>query len=202
MSKVETTKRMERGIDRESQLGIYDGLNMTQLAEAFRLDIRTIRRKLRHVEPCGVRNGSHYWGLWKAAPHLVKPTQDIESYIKNMHYSELPKHLSKEFWAGQRARQAYLQAEGDLWPTTEVVSKVGELMKLMSMALKLLGDTVDRQSELSEKQRQVIHAVVDATQTDLVRAIKENFTPKKKKPVEQSVVDPLNEVDDEENDAL
>lgn len=195
MTSVPMTKRMQRSIDRESQLGIYDGLNMTQLAEAFHIDMRTVRRKLRGVDPCGVRNGSHYWGLWKAAPHLVKPTQDIEQYIKNMHYSELPKHLSKEFWAGQRARQAYLQAEGDLWHTNDVVSKVGDLMKLMSMSLKLLADTVDRQSELTEKQRQVIHEVVDATQSDLVRAIKENFTPKK--PAE---VDPLNEDDDEEED--
>ena len=66
--------------------------------------------------------------------------------------------------------------EGDLWPTTDVVKKVGELMKLMSMSMKLLADTVDRQAELTDKQRRIILAIVDSTQEDLVKQVVENFS--------------------------
>lgn len=101
---------------------------------------------------------------------------DVEAYIKKMNHNELPKHLTKEFWAGQRARQDFLLKEGDLWPTTDVVKKVGELMKLMSMSMKLLADTVDRQAELTDKQRRIIIAIVDSTQEDLVKQVVENFS--------------------------
>lgn len=155
---------------------MYEGLNQSQICTAFRLDPRTVRQKLHGVEPCGIRNGSKVWGIWKCAPHLVKPNMDVEAYIKKMHHNELPKHLTKEFWAGQRARQDFLLKEGDLWPTTDVVKKVGELMKLMSMSMKLLADTVDRQAELTDKQRRIIIAIVDSTQEDLVKQVVENFS--------------------------
>lgn len=171
-----STKRNQRSLDDESQAALYEGLNQSQIATAFRIDIRTVQRKLHGVEPCGIRNGSKVWGIWKCAPYLVKPNMDVETYIKRMHHNELPKHLTKEFWAGQRARQDFMLKEGDLWPTTEVVKKVGELMKLMSMSLKLLADTVDRQAELTDKQRRIIMEVADNTAEDLVNSVSEHFS--------------------------
>lgn len=171
-----STKRNQRSLDDDSASAMYEGLNQSQICTAFRLDARTVRQKLHGVEPCGIRNGSKVWGIWKCAPYLVKPNMDVEAYIKKMHHNELPKHLTKEFWAGQRARQDFLLKEGDLWPTTEVVKKVGELMKLMSMSMKLLADTVDRQAELTDKQRRIIIAIVDSTQDDLVKQVVENFS--------------------------
>jgi len=195
-----STKRNQRSLDDESQIALYEGLNQSQLAVAFGMDIRTIQRKIHGLHPSGIRNGSKVWKLADVTPYLVKPRVDIETYIKNMNHNELPKHLTKEFWAGQRARQDYLLKEGDLWPTTQVVEKVSELMKLMSMSLKLLADTVDRQSELTEKQRKVILSIVDSTQTDLVRTVQEHFS--KVEPKQQPKVESEVTFNDDEDDSL
>ena len=191
-----STKRNQRSLDDDSASAMYEGLNQSQICTAFRLDPRTVRQKLHGVEPCGIRNGSKVWGIWKFAPYLVKPNMDVEAYIKKMHHNELPKHLTKEFWAGQRARQDFLLKEGDLWPTTDVVKKVGELMKLMSMSMKLLADTVDRQAELTDKQRRIIVAIVDSTQEDLVKQVVENFSHEPKQAPQLSA--PSHDEEDEE----
>jgi len=170
-----STKRNQKSLDDVSQEMLFQGLNQSQICRAFGMDARTVQAKIHGVQPCGTRHGSKIWQIKDVAPYLVKPAVDVETYIKTMHHNDLPKHLTKEFWAGQRARQEYLLKEGDLWPTHQVVTKVGELMKIQAMALKLLVDTIDRQSELSEKQKRIVREISDATLADLARGVKEHF---------------------------
>lgn len=170
-----STKRNQKSLDDRSQEMLFQGLNQSQLCRAFGMDPRDLQAKIHGVPPAGQRHGSKVWLIKDVAPYLVKPKVDVETYIKTMNHNELPKHLTKEFWAGQRARQEFLLKEGDLWPTHQVVAKVGELMKIQAMALKLLVDTVDRQSELTEKQRKIVREIADGTLANLAREVKEKF---------------------------
>jgi hypothetical protein len=192
-----STKRNQRSLDDTSQIALYEGLNLSQLSVAFRMDSRAITEKL-HSVPCdAVRHGSKVWKISTCAPYLVKPKDDIESYLRKMNHAELPKLLSKEFWNGQRARQEYELKNGDLWPTGKVVEKVGELYKLMAMSLKLLSDTVNRQAELTDKQRKIITGITDSTQRDLQRSIKEHFGKPDPEPVAVAAAPVVVEDDDE-----
>ena len=196
-----STKRNQKSLDDRSQEMLFEGLNLSQLGLAFNMDIRAVQQKLHGVAPSTVRHGSKVWLLADAAPYLVKPKVDVETYIKSMSHSDLPKHLTKEFWAGQRARQEFMLKEGDLWPTPMVVENVGELMKVMAMALKLLGDTVDRQAELTPKQRKIITEIVDATLKDLVRSVEERFGKAKSRiEAEAALVVESRKVAEEEDD--
>lgn len=155
---------------------LYEGLNLSELGRAFKMDHRVLVEKLHNVPPSGTRSGHDTWTIAEAAPHLVKPIYDIEEYIKRMHHHELPKMVTKEFWNGLRARQEYEQREGNLWPTARVVEVMGGIMKLIKMSARLMTDAVDRQAELSDRQRGLIKTMTDGFLEEAHRTILEKFS--------------------------
>jgi len=157
---------------------LYDGANLSQLGSLFRMDHRVLVEKLTKggCKPCGTRNGVDIYAVNEVAPYIVKPAYEIEEYIKRMHHNDLPKHLTKEFWAGLRSRQEYEQREGNLWPTTRVVEVMGGIMKLIKMSARLMSDQVDRQAELSDRQRQIVKSQADGMLEEAYRTILEAFS--------------------------
>src|SRR5690606_38995371 len=101
---------------------------------------------------------------------------DIEEYLKRMHHNDLPKHVTKEFWAGLRSRQEYETRAGNLWPTSRVVEVMGGIMKLIKMSARLMSDQVDRQAELSDRQRQIVKSQADGMLEEAYRTILEAFS--------------------------
>lgn len=177
-----TTKRSPlahaaKSLDAESKAMLYEGLNMTQLSFILEMDRRDIEKKIEgKVGPCGTRNGAGVYKLKDILPWVVKPGYDIEGYLRKMHHSELPKMLTKEFWAGQRAKQEFEIRNGDLWPTKKVIEEVGELFKVVKMSVRLSLDSVERQTELSERQRGIIKQQMDGLLLDLHKRITEKFS--------------------------
>jgi hypothetical protein len=168
-------KRTE-GTDETTRAILYDGANLSQLGELFRMDHRSIVAKIHKCKPCGTRNGVDIYAVHEVAPYLVKPAYDIETYIKKMHHNDLPKMLTKEFWAGQRSRQEFEAKEGNLWPTERVVEVVGGLMKMVKMSVRLMADAVDRQAELSDRQRAIVKAQGDGMLEELYRNVLDAFS--------------------------
>jgi len=164
-------------LDQESSLGIYQGLNITQLARLFHQEYRLIQEKIisANIKPVGRRHNADIYAVHEVAPHIVKPIFDAESYIRKMDPRELPKMLSKEYWAGQRSRQEYELRAGQLWPTEKVVAEVGELMKIVKMSSLLMLDAVERQTELNDRQREIIRSLTHGMLDDLVKRIEERF---------------------------
>lgn len=183
-----------RSLDEESKAMVFEGMNVSQLGKAFGMERRDINEKLHGIEPTGIRNGFPIWSLRVAAPHLVRPAYDIETYLKKMNHADLPKMLTKEFWNGQRARQEYEIKAGDLWSSSEIVKKVSDVYKIMAMSLKLMSDSVERQTELTDKQRRIIMLMVDATSKDLRKKIVEHFGK-----IENSV-EPVPQIEAEDED--
>lgn len=164
--------------DDETLAAIYKGVTQDQLMRLFKMDHRTVKRKLFEsgVKAVGkTSNGSDLYAIHEIAPYLVKPVFDVETYIKQMNHNELPKHLTKEFWAGLRSKQDYEEKAGLLWRTEKVVEKVGELMKLVKMSTLLMNDAVERQTELTDRQRSIIKELSHGMLSDLMTRINENF---------------------------
>jgi hypothetical protein len=179
MASQHTTRRRVSSLDDESREMLYDGLNLSQLSIAFRMDHRVLVEKLHGVPATGERNGTETWRLDVAAPHLVKPVGDIETYLKRMHHNDLPKHLSKEFWAALKTRQEVEERYGDLWPTDRVVSVFGALAKLMKMSVRLMCDGVEQQAELTDTQRRIVKQLGDSMLEQMYASVREQFKPKR-----------------------
>ncbi len=165
-------------VDDETKAIIFEGLNMTQLSKLFHLDYGTVTEKIfkSGVKPVGRRMGGDIYNFIDVAPYLIKPIFDVETYIKRMDHRELPKQLTKEFWAGLRSKQDYEEKAGLLWRTETVVERVGELMKLIKMSTLLMLDGVERQTELSDRQRNIIKGLSEGMLTDLMNRIQTTFT--------------------------
>jgi len=182
---------------------LYDGANLSQLTNLFRVDHRVLVEKLAKggCKPCGTRNGVDIFAVHEVAPYIVRPAYEIEEYIKRMHHNDLPKNVTKEFWAGLRSRQEYEQREGNLWQTSRVVEVMGGVMKLIKMSARLMVDQVDRQAELTDRQRQIVKSQCDGMLEEAYRTIVESFAtqPTNVEVIEQSelMVAAVREDDDE-----
>lgn len=159
---------------------IQEGLTVPKLALLFHMRRETVSRKLMSakINPTGSKwKGGDRYRVHEAATALVKPKDGIEEYIRQMSHNDLPASLTKEFWAGQRTKQQVELAAGNLWETEKVVSEVGELMKTVKMSTLLMMDAVDRQTELSDRQRAIIKSLAHGMLEDLVKRIEEKFKP-------------------------
>lgn len=165
--------------DEETLAMIYEGLNQSQICKLFGLDPRTVREKLFKggVKPCGRRYNAEIYAFKDIAGHLVKPHFDIEEYIRRMEHHELPQKLTKEFWAGQRIKQQVEEEAGNLWSTEKVIQEVGELYKIFKMSTLLINDAVERNTDLSDRQRQVIQSLTAGMLIECQQLIKEHFKP-------------------------
>ena len=171
-------KSKTMSLDEESRAMLYEGCNLSQLGILFRMDHRVLVEKLHGVSPSSKRGNANIYRVDEVAPHLVKPIYDIETYIKRMHHNELPKLLTKEFWAGQRSKQEFLLRDGDLWETAKVIEKVSELLKLIKMQARLAVDGVERQTELTPRQKAIIRGIFDGMLRDLHTSVVDNFSHK------------------------
>lgn len=149
--------------------------SMAQIAQLFRTDAKTLPRRLRRLKPVATRSGVNVYSIRDAAAYLVKPGYSIEQYIRNMHFSDLPVGLQKEFWAGLRSRQEYETRAGDLWPTAQVVENLSEAFKQARITILLFPETVERETGVTDAQRKVLRRLADGLIDDLRTSLVEKF---------------------------
>lgn len=169
-------------LDQTSASILYEGANMSQLCILFKADDRVLKEKMHGINPVGKRTGVPIYAVHEVAARMGKLTvEQVDAAMKRLNHSDLPKLVSKEYWNGLRAKQAYELENGDLWRTTEVVHKVGEMVKTLKMELDLMSDGVEKQVELTSRQREIMLELIDGAKTSMLNALKEKFAPKVKK---------------------
>lgn len=165
------------GLDNDSAVMIYKGCTISQMQQILGIDRRLLTSKIEenNLKPAGTSKGYPIYLLKEVMPYVVKPAYDVETYLSRMNPQDLPKHLSKEFWAGQRSKQEFQLKNGDLWPTVKVVEVAGKFFKLVKNTIRLTVDTVERRVELTKEQREIIVRMMDGMLIELSRAINEDF---------------------------
>jgi len=164
-------------IDPETDALIFQGASMAQICQIFGMDARDVKPKLHgKVEPCGTRRGHPIYNLKDVAPYLVSPPYDIDEFIQKMTIADLPSILRKEFWAGLRSRQLYEKEAAELWPTSKVVDTVSDLFKTLRMSLLLTRERVEREVDLTERQRAIIVNIIDTALEDAYEKTIAKFT--------------------------
>jgi Protein of unknown function (DUF1441) len=145
------------------------GATITDLSQLFGLDRTDIRKRIAGIAPLPGRSGIDMWRVRDVASRLVKfddSMTDLIAKILATHHTDLPKMLSKEFWYGQNQRLKYLQAVGELWDTSAVVELASEVFKVLRLSLMLAQDTVERETGLTPKQREIIENLMHEALND------------------------------------
>lgn len=163
-------------MDRVTRAIIYRGCSLQQLSTLFGLDSRTVAKKLDGVEPWDKRGAFPVWRVRDAAPYLCTPVGDFETYLKTMHHKDLPSQLTKEFWSALRIKQQYEEEKGDLWRTDFVIAKFSQAFQTVRTALLLLSDSVEREVQFSERQRELLKSMVDAALEECRERLVQNFS--------------------------
>lgn len=148
---------------------------MSQIAQLFETDAKTLPQRMKGIIPCGKRNGYKVYKIREAAGRLVKPGFEIEEFIRQMSPQELNPLLLKEFWNGQRARLTYEREMGNLWPTEDVVALFAVLENGIRQTMLLLTDDIDREEGLTDGQRKVFRRITDAAITLFKEKLTEAF---------------------------
>lgn len=149
---------------------------MAQLASMFQTDSKSLPKRLQGLQSAGTnRRGYKVFDIREAASRIVRPSYEIEEYIRQMSPQELPPLLSKEFWNGQNARIKFEEQMGRLWPTDRVVECFGAGLAAMRMAILLLQDGVEREESLSEVQRAAVQRLMDSAINTAREAIEEKM---------------------------
>jgi hypothetical protein len=148
---------------------------MSQIAQLFETDAKTLPRRLKGIRPSTTKSGVNHYKIKEVAARLVKPGYSIEQYIRRMHPNEMPVGLMKEFWAGQGSRQNYEIKNGDLWPTAQVVEALAEAFKDARMTILLFAETVERESGITDPQRLVIRRLADGLIDDMRESLVKKF---------------------------
>lgn len=161
--------------DESTEAMLFQGANITQIAKLFRMERRDVTPKIMDVAPCGQRGGYPIYFIHEVAPHLVRPIYDVETYLKRMHPNDLPKTLTKEFWAGMKGKMDYELARGDLWETDRVLEHCSEAFKMLRMALLLAGDTVEREITFTTEQREKLRVIIDGALNDCADRLLSGF---------------------------
>lgn len=180
-----TRKDIRAALTREDESILFEGANLSQLGILFKVDHRVLKEKMHGIRPVGKRYNAEIYDIAEVATRMGKLTDEqVDAAMKRLNHADLPKMLSKEYWAGQRSKQEFLLKEGDLWPTGKVVEEVGEMVKQLKMELDLLSDGVERQVELSDRQREIVKQLVNGAKMNMLLRLKEKF--ETKQPVVES----------------
>lgn len=151
---------------------IRAGVTIGWLAGALRMDRNTVKKRLATLSPKAKRPaGGDLYDLELALPYLVKPKIDMRDYIRNMNVQELPPVLRKEYWAAEKSRLDWMERAGELWPTADVQSVLGEAFMLIKTTTQVWADDVEREAGLTKEQYKALIERVDQLREDLFAAL-------------------------------
>lgn len=165
----------KQAYSKENYALLFGGLSVTTLADVFELTPRHVRQALATVEPFGTDGNATFYTLQQAAPYLVKPVVDIAEQMKNLRPTDLPPLLQKDFWAGQKSRQSYLEDSGELWRTEKVQQVISKVLRPIREQAVLFTDTVEEQVGLTPEQRKVVQSMADGMLKEMYRAVIDEF---------------------------
>lgn len=155
---------------------LYEGASISQLSKLFEMDARDVSKKMRDVPPSGERRGFPVWRVKDAARALTPPEVSdaaILNHIASMNFRNLPAALNKEIWNGLRARLRFEQEQGVLWHTDRVAEIIQRMMQAIRMTLLLVPDRLNRQDDLTSRQRDLVEKMMDELLLDLKQQITE-----------------------------
>lgn len=155
-----------------------DGLNVQEFADLFDVPRNRVESFVENVASSGKRAGRSIYPFLPVAKLIlagnVEP-EDIAKMISQMRPQDLPAALQKEFWSGQIARQKFEEAEGDLWRTTAVIDHYAQAFKALRQGILLFSDTIEAQTELTDKQRSILYDLSDGLLSNLHEALLKRF---------------------------
>ncbi len=147
----------------------YKPVTRTFIADVFRLDRRTVEKKLGGCPVARFDEQGHpLYDFPQAAAFVAKaPPGFLLDRLKRMNPKDLPAELSKAFWEAQRVRLKFQHEAGDAWATAKVLEVLGDVFLTIKDTTTLWVETLNDRGDLTQEQWAALMQMVDALQGDL-----------------------------------
>lgn len=186
------SRELEESLTRNRQMqGLADaamgGVTVAFLAQVFQMDHNKVKRKLVNCpvkarRTRGTMQVQHLYDLKTAAAYLVEARIDPEDIIKSLRKEDLPPSISTAYWDAQLKKQKWEEQAGQLWRTDAISSVIGSMFQTIKFTIQLWADTLERQTGLSEEQRELLNALTDELQQQMFDSLRENAKENMTKP--------------------
>lgn len=152
------------------------GVTVSWLSQVFELPVPVVKAKLKFCQPKTVRRRgekmlSTYYDIKEAAAYLVTPAFSTAEYLRAVKRGELPPALQQQIWDALLKRQKWEENAGQLWRTEKVREVLGSTFQTIKFTIQLWADTVERQTELTPEQRDMIIRMADALQAEIYESL-------------------------------
>lgn len=146
---------------------VHAGVTVDWLASVFGMATRTVKKRMAGLQPMKRLRGSTMYDLRQAAAYLVDPMIDFDKFIKTLRPEDLPPKLSKDYWDALLKMRKYQLLAGELWATGDVLEVLGGAFKHIKESTQLWINTVERTTELTNKQRDLLVSLADQLLADV-----------------------------------
>lgn len=153
--------------------GVMRGVTASWLAQVFRMDLQTVKQRLKDCPPIDNRKNGYIYDLKVATQYLVKPVFDVEEYLKTMRVEELPTRLQDQYWSAMNKRLKWEENAKQLWRSEDVQTKFGEVFMIIRNATQLWVDELAQSVEVTEPQRIGLEKMVEGLQRAISKKIAE-----------------------------
>ncbi len=155
------------------------GVTVSFLSQVFAMEPAKVKRLLVNcpIKSSRVRGRTqtqHLYDLATAAAYLVEPKISVEDVLAQIKREDLPPAINTAFWDAQLKRQKWEENAGQLWRTETIRSCIGGMFQTIKFTIQLWGDTIERQSGLSEEQRDLLNEMTDKLQSTIFLSLQEN----------------------------
>jgi len=173
---AKSRKSPDKGMFADDVMG---GVSASWLSQAFGIPANTVRDKLRGCPVKGRTVGkagrpTALYDLREAAPRLVPPLLGSRDYVRALKRNDLPPALTDQLWAGIIKRQKAELDAGMLWRTEDIRDVLANTFQTMKFEIQLWLETVERNTEMTDRQREIIVELSRGLQGNLFDALVKN----------------------------
>lgn len=167
----------------KGQLGLADsalqGVTVSFLSQVFAMEPAKVKRLLvncpiKETRARGTTQTQHLYDLKTAAQYLVEPKIPIEDLLKQIKREDLPPAINTAYWDAQLKRQKWEENAGELWRTESIRAVLGGMFQTIKFTIQLWADTIERQTGLSEEQRDLLNGMTDTLQAEMFQSLHDN----------------------------
>ena len=152
------------------------GVTVSFLAQVFRMDNNAVKRKLVNAPILesrrrGTTQVQHLYDLATAAKFLVEADIEPATLLSKLRKEDLPPAVSTAYWEVLLKKQKFEENAGDLWRTEKVWEVMSDTFQTLKFTIQLFAETIERQTGLTEEQREIVMQLTDGLQQELYDAL-------------------------------
>lgn len=178
---------------------IMGGVTVFWLAKAFGMEVSTVRKRVADCPPLARKTSGYLYSLPVAAQYLVNPKIDVRGYLDSMKPADLPQQLQAAYWEANLKRTKFESMMKQLWVSEDVMEVFAEVFKAIKFNIQLWPDTLERQTNFSDEDRQVLVRLADDLQDEIYKAIERLSAERSTPNALQRFYEALDQVGDDED---